>query len=40
MKGKQPQLKEQQSYNTPMEYAREGEDVQLLLIHDLGTRWG
>jgi hypothetical protein len=28
-----------QSHNTAME-AHGGEDVQLLLIHDLGTRWG
>jgi hypothetical protein len=31
--------KVKQSHNTPME-AQGGEEVYLLLIHDLGTRWG
>jgi hypothetical protein len=32
-------VKVKQYRNTPME-AQGGEEVLLLLIHDLGTRWG
>jgi hypothetical protein len=34
----QATVKVKQSHNTPMK-PQGGEDVKLLLIHDLGTRW-